>query len=257
MLPDNFHLHLFVWFWVVLSFILLAFLLIVEASGYIINPKAKTLQPTGIIIVSSQPKGASLYLDDQLYDQTPAQIKDLRPGIYHLRIQLDQYQDWEKTIQLKAGQLIKEQAVLFLKEPKIEIVASPERDKVIPLFAREETSVEESIKANLPKGATDFAWNERGDTLLYRCGSEIRLYSQKASQTDDRVIARFVHEVQKVMWYPDFRHILFVVNHELRVIEIEGTNNTKLLPLPSANFVVLENTIYFQEGQEVKKVKVQ
>jgi len=257
MLPDNFRLHLFVWFWVVLSFILLAFLLIVEASGYIINPKAKTLQPTGIILVSSQPKGANFYLNGKLYDQTPTQIKDLHPGIYHLKIQLDQYQDWEKTVQLKAGQLIKERAVLFVKEPKIETVASPEREKVIPLFARKETSVEESIKANLPKGATDFAWNERGDTLLYRCGSEIRLYFQKASQKNDRVIARFVHEVQKVMWYPDFQHILFVVNHELRVIETEGTNNTKLLPLPSADFVVLGNTIYLQEGQELKKVKVQ
>lgn len=257
MLPKNFRLHLFIWFWVILSFLFLSILLIAKASGLVFNFKAKTIEKTGLIVVTSNPKNAYLYLNGEYQSQTPAKLEYLLPGLYQIRVEKEGYHTWEKTEKLEAGKYIKEEALLFLKNPEISTVTNDEAE---PLFEQnKEVILSEDILQNLPQGATDFSWDEDKTTLLYRIDGEIWLYFTTAKpEAKNKIVARFSKNIQKVSFFPDYKHILFIIDNELRIIETDGTNNTKLLPIPSLEFAVSnsKDEIYFKDGTQFKKAKV-
>jgi len=91
---------------------------------------------------------------------------------------------------------------------------------------------------------------------LYRTDFEIWLYFPNNPEKErNKIIARFAKELKKVMFYPDFQHIMFVTDNELRIIEITGTNNIKLLGLPSLDFAVSDSgeEVYYRESGNIKK----
>jgi len=257
MLPQKFHLHLFIWFWVILSFLLLSFLLIAKAAGLTFNFKAKILEKTGLLVISSDPKGADLYLDGKFKGKTPYKLEYLTPRLYRITLTKEGYHNWEKTEKIEAGKFIKENALLFLKNPVVTEATDDEAE-----FLRtppKEVVVDEDIKKLLPSGSGDFSWDKTKSILLYRTGSEIWLYYRdKPEKERNKIVARFTQDLKKVLFYPDSQHIMFVLNNELRIIETSGTNNTKLLDLPSLDFAVSNSgeQVYFKENNKIKKAKI-
>jgi hypothetical protein len=84
--------------------------------------------PTGLLSISSEPKGAQVYLDDKAIDTTPADVRFLKPGGYNMRVESPGYQTWTKRVQIIAGRVtwIKREIgkiFLFLQNPKIANVA--------------------------------------------------------------------------------------------------------------------------------------
>lgn len=73
------------------------------AKGYklSLNPKnVPSFSSTGIISVTSKPKGASVYVNDKLVTATDDTL-NLNPGEYNIKIVEDGYLPWEKKIQVK------------------------------------------------------------------------------------------------------------------------------------------------------------
>ena len=75
--------------------------LISYGRGYRFNFQQKSLNPTGILSVSSYPEKSSIFVDNKLTSATNASIS-LPPGWYHVRISKEGYQSWEKDIQIQA-----------------------------------------------------------------------------------------------------------------------------------------------------------
>lgn len=105
----------------VVLFLFLTILVSLYASGYKFNlswpPKFnKLLQKTGILAISTVPKGATIYLDGKAqrgqtlkfwgddYLVTPNKVKGLLPGEYELRLERDGYWPFEKKIRIEPGQ---------------------------------------------------------------------------------------------------------------------------------------------------------
>jgi len=82
---------------IMVSFIAISAFLIIYASGYQINFKARIVEKTGIIVVKSDPS-AELHVNNKSRGKTPSRLMFLPKGIYHLRLQTPQYKNWEKTI---------------------------------------------------------------------------------------------------------------------------------------------------------------
>ena len=87
----------------ILFFIILAPLLIYYVQGYRYNSYKQKIEPKGILIVETTPKGAQVSIDGQKIDSTtPLERNDLRPGNYELSLDLAGYFEWKKNIAIKA-----------------------------------------------------------------------------------------------------------------------------------------------------------
>lgn len=76
-------------------------LLILYAYGYRLNRDGE-LGQRGLVFVSSQPSGASLYINGRLQDTTNAKL-NLVAGDYELEIRREGYSNWQRAIRVAGG----------------------------------------------------------------------------------------------------------------------------------------------------------
>ena len=89
------------------------------ARGFKPDFKNGGIQRTGLIVASSTPTGAHVYLDDRLTSATDTNIAFLTPKTYKVKIQKDGYTTWEKDIEIKADLAVEIKALLFPTAPEI------------------------------------------------------------------------------------------------------------------------------------------
>lgn len=89
-------------------------IVILAAKGYQPNWDEKTVHITGILVATSDPDGASVYLDNKLITATNTTV-NLKPGIYDVKISKDGYYDWQKRVEIKKEEVFKTNAFLFPK----------------------------------------------------------------------------------------------------------------------------------------------
>ncbi|MDO8514900.1 MAG: PEGA domain-containing protein [bacterium] len=85
---------------------------ILTAKGYRPNFDDKTMDITGILVATSDPDGASVYLNNKLTTATNTTL-NLKPGSYDVKISKDGYYDWQKKIEIKKEEVFKTNAFLF------------------------------------------------------------------------------------------------------------------------------------------------
>jgi hypothetical protein len=86
------------------------------AAGYRLGKNGLSIQRTGMFIIDSKPKGAKILIDGKLQKTwsismfneskgitTPAKIKNLLPGEYELKIEMDGYWSWQKKLTINPG----------------------------------------------------------------------------------------------------------------------------------------------------------
>ncbi len=98
------------------------FLAILYGKGYRLNLGGEGNQiiaGTGLLVLTSTPDGARVYLDDNLTTATNDTL-NLPPGEYDLRIEKDGYYPWKKHVKLIKEAVTKTDALLFPSAPKLE-----------------------------------------------------------------------------------------------------------------------------------------
>lgn len=92
-----------------------------SALGYKFNPHSMKFTKTGLISIITDPEGALIYFDGILLkDKTPASIRELLPGRYDLRLELDDYNFWSGEVFVEAGQVTRlENIILFPVRPNL------------------------------------------------------------------------------------------------------------------------------------------
>jgi len=76
------------------------------------------LQATGLLVASSVPEGASVYLNDKLVTATNDTL-NLPPGEYRVRIEKDGYIPWQKQLRIKKEVVTQTNATLFRAAPDL------------------------------------------------------------------------------------------------------------------------------------------
>ncbi len=120
----------FLYIFFILIFIILTPILWLYAAGYKLG-NGFMIKKTGILIIDSKPAGAKIYLNgepqqlflDKLFGQkqnivkSPAKIKNLLPGEYNVRLELDNYWPWQKKLEVHSGEsTFAEDIILFKKD---------------------------------------------------------------------------------------------------------------------------------------------
>lgn len=106
---------------VVVPFLLIvtAIIVIAYARGYrfdVTNPGS--VSSTGILVATSEPDGAQVYVDGVFSGATNSNIS-LDPGWYDVVIARDGYHDWKRKMRVQGEIVVKTGATLFLKNPSL------------------------------------------------------------------------------------------------------------------------------------------
>ncbi len=73
--------------------------MILRLLGFVVGPHASTIIKTGLIYTATTPPGAKVFIDGRLaHETTPTVVRDLIPGEHTVRIELDGYKPWTKTV---------------------------------------------------------------------------------------------------------------------------------------------------------------
>lgn len=108
-----------------------AFILMKFAQGYRIAFDGKNIfqkdsfkvASTGLLTATSNPDGASIYINNHLTSATNTTI-DLAPGEYTVRIVKEGYLPWEKKLKIQKEVVTQTQALLFPAAPKLESITA-------------------------------------------------------------------------------------------------------------------------------------
>ncbi len=131
--------RLFIFLALFVFIILGAFLIIKIAQGYRPDFSNWTLRPNGLLVATSTPNGAQLFVDHKLISATNTTI-NLSPGEYEVEIKKDGFIPWKKTLQIQKEIVTKADAYLFPAFPDLRPltftdaanpVISPDGEKVV------------------------------------------------------------------------------------------------------------------------------
>jgi len=119
-----------------LAFFIIAPLVITYAAGYKISFKRTVFQKTGTLALDTAPRWAKIYLNgkprqrffkkyeekilgaenEESYATTPTKIKNLLPGEYNVKLELDGYWDWQKKLNVWGGITTFAEDIVFFKK---------------------------------------------------------------------------------------------------------------------------------------------
>ena len=126
--------------------------LVLYTTGFRYDWEYHRLVETGSLVVKSQPTGAAIYLNGQLYQEpTPTIINNILPGKINLEVKKDGYHLWQKNL------AVNPRLTTFVEN--------------IKLFLKSET------ETYLPAPVADYWWNAKQDKLIFSTAKELRLYN--------------------------------------------------------------------------------
>jgi len=213
-------------FWGILSlsFLFFAFLIVLKANGYQLNYKTGHIIKTGMIILDGEPRDVTIQMNGKdLKTGFPKRISNLPAGNYKITISHDKYQGWSKAIRVDSGiAIIYEDITLF-------------REKA------EDANLQELI--TIDKLSTEYTSSANDLTI-----KDTEIYYR------ENLVTRFSQKILAAALYLDNKHIVCQISNEVRVIDLDGSNNKLLFNLVSSEpsmFAFRNNgstTLYLDEG---------
>ncbi len=100
-----------------------AIVLIAYGRGYRFSFSQKSLQPTGLLTVTSEPNGAQILVNGKLKTATNATIS-LSPDWYTVTISKEGFQSWEKKIQVQGEVVARADALLLPTNPSLTAITA-------------------------------------------------------------------------------------------------------------------------------------
>ncbi len=68
------------------------------------SPTPTSTTTTGTLTITSNPPGAKVYVDSIYRGLSPVTLQSMAPGSYDVLLELEEYSDWQSTVEVTAGQ---------------------------------------------------------------------------------------------------------------------------------------------------------
>lgn len=172
------------------SFLLITPIVVLMTAGYRFNPGKIRLERTGVVIVDSEPRGATVSLNGrQVKPSTPTKAVRVFPGSYRLRLEKDGFRPWEKDITIESGQ------TTFVNDPTLFSASLPEFERAWPV-----NDVAFSPDGRFVAGVIEGSGFQEAHILDLKTGREWTPWRAPAEQ-------RFFH----LSWSDDGRRLLIKI----------------------------------------------
>ena len=232
----------------VLLFFITLPILLSYSLGYRIDYRALKVYKTGIIFINSKPSGASIYINDKLYsDMTPAQIENMKPGAYKVKVKREGFYPWEEELVVRPNMVTKADSIILFpvmqemnkitNRPILDFAVS---DKgYIYYFAESGLYRSDNDGSNLKRLSVYSNWPKRmikkrfspdGDKFLCFNDREIIIIYLNLDKTaakdgeSARVESILTAEepVIDVFWYTGSGYVIAVTEKYINVLELRG-----------------------------------
>lgn len=250
------------------------------ALGYKFNPHTLRFTKTGLIVLKTQPAGASIYLNNRLLNiKTPATITELLPARYAIRLELESHYPWFNDVEVKAGTVRRmEKIILFPLRPNIKHMNNEymssfwidlDRGLIYYVNPQDNTIYKSDLEGRYSQEIANFVdihppalqWKVSGDRekILYFNNHQIGVaylgLAKKASAENQPFIINYAKaKINDVFWHSDSYHLVLVSEKGIEVLEARP--RSEFISLASLNkkdslcFYDLNNDIlYFMDTQ--------
>lgn len=217
---------------IIVIFIGLVTGVIAYARGYRFDINKKSLSSTGIISITSSPKAAKIFINNELKGVTDTNIT-LPPGTYQIDIKKDGFTSWTKTLVLKGELVMTVDALLFPINPSLspltnlgikKAIALDQTDRIL-LFVE---NTEENPNQESKDGIYLFEANRKPLNIL----SPLKLILSKKILPSDLEIVP-----ETVSFSPDYKQGIF------EFVSSQNNNTTAyLLSLDEINQTLFDIT---------------
>lgn len=238
----------FIFYTFFVLFVTVALVIIFYAQGFDFDWQNKTLFKGGAFYFKSYPKDADIYIDNQYQGRTNKFIKRLLPKEYSVKISKSNYQDWQKTMEVKSKLVTQAKNVLLIKNN-------------LPLNLVTKNDVKY------------FSFSSDNKRVIYLTGPTLALHLiDIINNTDSQIYT--VPELNKlanVLWSPDEEKILLSfsgdkyyflsIKNPLEIINFNNLINTlsgyKIYTIENPEFHPQNsNQIYFHSKNKVYYVNL-
>jgi len=195
------------------------FLTILWAKGYSFNLTKKKLEPRGILVATSVPDGAQVFVNGKLETATNNSLP-LLPGSYSVEIKKEGFSSWKKELKIEKELVIQTNAYLFLTTPDLRPITyngavnpvfSPDGSKII--YSQTASESAKTASLSLQGGVwladlVEFLGIGRGTRQIIKPVNKGRNFTK----------AQFI-------WSPDSRQILVSLNKENFLLDPNQVTN--------------------------------
>lgn len=220
------------------------------ARGERFDVKTKRLTSTGMLVATSVPDGAALYLDAKLKTATDDTI-NLVPGEYFVELKKDGYYPWAKTIRIEEEMVQKTEATLFSTFPSLQSLTFTGAER--PVIAPNEQRVVFAV-------ATGSA-EKKGLWVLDLSNRPLGLAREPRQLVTDTATRAF--SAATYLWSPDGKEILLTLEAPNRrtenfILDPERTlaNNELIDITPNLPTIITEWTTEATLRQEEQLAKL-
>lgn len=209
-----------------LSFIFFSGLIILKANGYQLNWRYWKLIKTGMIVLDGDPQDVSIKINQKYLEGMPLRMANVSPGSYEITVSKDGYHSWQKNFEVPAGKAVTATNIILYLQPA--------KDAQTPTNLNAQQVLNEY--QNRAEGI------EIKDTEIYWQGN---------------LVTRFDSQILAAVMYPDSEHLVFQQGNEIRIIDLDGTNNILLFNLQSSEPSAITfrdngRTLVFLDGGQIK-----
>lgn len=216
----------------------LTYLVVLFARGYRISPtQGGQISPTGLLVATSDPNGAQLFVNGELKSATNTTL-NLPPGDYTVEIKKEGFSPWKKVLHLEAEIVTRADATLFPSVPSLRAVTSsggstpylsPDGGKLaFILFSDRQSKVYTTDLSESPLG---------------QISRESRLLTTLPGQP-------------LLTWDPDSRQLLATSTDSATLIDIANSQKTTPIASPSGLLTTWLNTQKLRDAQKLTVLPV-
>ncbi|MBI4099971.1 PEGA domain-containing protein [Candidatus Microgenomates bacterium] len=236
----------------VLAIFLLSVVVIVVARGYQLDFKNATLAPTGILVATSDPDGAEVFVNGKLITATNNTI-NLAPGKYLVKITKDGFTPWEKTVTIKPEEVFKTSAFLFPNLPELRPITLTGAQN--PLLSPDSTKIAYQVaSASAEK-------NGLWILDMARTGLPAGIFASSDSRQIYQTASLLPLTISQISWSADSKELLASTSSNLTyLLETDRPNpapdllNSAALSQTLAQWTSLETTRYLTQTSKLNPI---
>lgn len=116
-------LRLFAFFSTLVFVLVVGFLVSLFARGYRFDTKTFRIRPSGILVVTSVPQGAEIYINAELESATNTTLY-LPPNTYDIEVRKEGFLTWKKRLTVKKEEVMRVDPYLFQSTPSLSALTS-------------------------------------------------------------------------------------------------------------------------------------
>jgi len=218
--------------------------IIAYGRGYRLHTDG-SVQPTGLIVLQSDPSGAQIIIDGKVKTATQATLT-LTPGWYDVTIAKDGFQSWQKRMKVQGEVVAKGEALLLPTNPSLTALTttgvvnpslSPDGSKLAYVIPDPTATTSASLPNTRP-----------GIWVLDLVDKPLGL-NRDARQIAKSNAVNFSKAT--LTWSPDNKEILATVSPNANYLLVADQSND--IPLPVSNIKLLQTTWQSIKDQRTKE----